>query len=96
MKKWIMVSGCYGLMFGAAQAGQWSAESCRHLQEMKASTYARNIVGARERFWSVAAILLAQQDGCGVDIRAELNAAKAAALAEAPRLPHRNMYNLTS
>jgi hypothetical protein len=62
-----MVSlGCCGFMVDSAHAGErWSAESCKHLQEMEAPTYARNIVGAQDRFWSLAAIRIAQQDGCG-------------------------------
>lgn len=82
MKKLVVgltVLGCYGLMVGAASAGErWSEETCKHLQEMKASTYARGITGAQKRFWSVAAILIAQRDNCGVSTQAELDAALAA------------------
>jgi hypothetical protein len=81
--KWVLVLGCYGLMLGAAPAGErWSAESCKHLQEMKAETYALNLESAKSRFWALRAVLNAQAVGCGIDTMPEFNAAKAAALAE--------------
>lgn len=78
--KWIMVLGFSGLMVGSAGAGErWSAESCKHLQEMKADTYAE-ATGSEFLVWKLIPILYFQKRSCGIDTQAEL-----AAVAEASK-----------
>jgi hypothetical protein len=75
MKKILMVLGCYVFVAGPAQAGErWSAESCKHLQEMKADTYAE-ATGSEFLVWKLIPILFFQTKRCGVDTQAELAAA---------------------
>ena len=85
MKRWTLALGCYGFMVCAAQAGErWSAETCKHLQEMKAETYAAGL--ARDQTsWMLTPILKFQRDKCGVDTKAEFEAGQRALTAPAPR-----------
>jgi hypothetical protein len=77
MKKLVMVLGCYGLLVGSASAGErWSAESCRHLKEMKADTYGGNENPSRLA-WQLLPILRFERDKCGVDISGEFAALRA-------------------
>jgi hypothetical protein len=79
MKRILMVVASYGLVVASAQAGErWSAESCKHLQEMKADTYAAQY-GPEITQWQLVPILLFQKRHCGVDTQAELIAAQDAA-----------------
>jgi hypothetical protein len=79
MKWWTLVLGCYGFLAGPAMAGErWSAESCKHLQEMKADTYAAQY-GPEITQWQLIPILLFQKTHCGIDTQAELIAAQEAA-----------------
>ena len=80
MKKILLVLGCLGLVVCPAMAGErWSAESCKHLQEMKADTYANasGTRGMREFLaFELTPILLFQKSHCGIDTLAELEAAQ--------------------
>jgi hypothetical protein len=81
MNKILVVIACYVFVVGPAQAGdRRSAESCKHLQEMKVT--AKGVSRAEARFWALLPILTAQQNRCGVDVSAEFAAAKAAGGAE--------------
>jgi hypothetical protein len=91
MKLW-MVVGCYGLMVGAAHAERWSAESCKHLQEMKADVYAGKLP-EDVKSSMLAPILKYQSWKCGVDTKEEFSAGQSALTprAEKPAAPRRPM-----
>lgn len=62
--RWLVVLGCYGLMVGSAAAGEWSTETCRHLQEIKADIRADKEVSSPTRSAQLLPILLRQADHC--------------------------------
>jgi hypothetical protein len=89
MKRWIVVLGCYGLMVGSAQAGdrlptdRWSASVCGGVAKMRVFIET-NITNPAELARTRFALLLLQDDHCGVSTRA-LRDADLAILDRAPR-----------
>ena len=82
MKQWVMVLGFVGLMVGAAQASaRWSAETCAHLQEVKANA-TTTVEKATDRRWALLAILTALKVKCGIDTRPDWDAVESAAKKE--------------
>lgn len=87
MARLAVVLGFYGAMVcSASAADHWSAESCKHLQAMKADTYAAGQT-ADVTAWMLLPILRYQKFKCGVDVEAELKAGQTAIASPAPEKP---------
>jgi hypothetical protein len=72
MKKLLLVLGCYGLVVSSVAADErWSAETCRHLQEMKVEIKAQDV---DEQFKSIQlfAVLLRQAKHCDPSVVGEI------------------------
>jgi hypothetical protein len=76
MMRILMVLGCFGLVVGSAQAGQWSAETCGHLEEMRIEVLAMDMSPYYRAMWSLP-ILTNQHTKCGVVNQKEFEAALA-------------------
>lgn len=76
--------GCIALLTGPASAQQWSAESCKNLEQIKADIYATN---AKQIAWQLAPILKFQQAKCGVDISDEFSDLKREAVKAGAGVP---------
>jgi hypothetical protein len=76
MKRILLVLGCYGFVVGSAEAAQWSAETCGHLEEMRAEVAAMDVSAYYKAVYSIP-ILINQHVKCGVENRKQFDAANA-------------------
>jgi hypothetical protein len=74
MIRWMLVLGCYGFVVSPASAGgQWSAETCRHLQEVKVQIKSQDVDNYFKSV-QVFPVLLHQRAYCGSSVRGEIEA----------------------
>jgi hypothetical protein len=93
MKRIALVLGCYGLMVGSAAATErWSAETCKHLQEMKAFIRSQK-ADEYYKATQVWPVLIFERTRCTVAVQGEVDAVGALleagdpALKQTPRKP---------